>query len=187
VRPAVDVVTPIVVRGGMARGGVAVRNWGISAWDDDFMVARGLFAIQVSGMAMGRVCSFDSPSDGFRISSNAGVGVSPACLNLTPILSGEHLLWGSGHRGYGLNLLANCSLAYESTIPKVTGTAGDFKLGSTSATAFYFDATYGRYVGGIPAAAREWWAMATPQQGGGYGGNAHQPDRNSHIVRLKDP
>jgi hypothetical protein len=182
---AVDVVTPIVVRGGMARGTVAVRNWGVSAWDDDFMVVEGGFAIQVSGMVMGRVCSFDSPLDGFRISSNAGVGASPACLNVIPTSSDKHLLWGSGHLGYGLNLLPNCSLAYEKTIPTVTGAAGDFKLGSASATAFYFDEVTGKYVRGITAAAGGWAAMATAQPRG-YGGNAHQPDRNSHIVRIKD-
>jgi hypothetical protein len=90
----------------------------------------------------------------------------------------EGLLWGTGNAETTLHLIDDTTIQILETIPIAVSAAGDFILANGNARAF--DETTGLYTAPI---AQTWTAFqaATP---GGFGGNAHNPTSNTHLVTI---
>ena len=150
--------------------------------DHDFMVQNGLVTIaQVNGpsqIVVGTACVFDSPTSGVFITSYDGV-------NIRTIEAGTHALWGSGNAQFGVQLDANRSMAYQTNVPTITGALGDFRL-ATATVSRAWDEAIGAYTeaGGPPTRLNTWANLAALIGAGGFGGNAHNVERNIHICKL---
>jgi hypothetical protein len=166
-------------RGGLSLGTVGTRGTAVCIFDDDFMVqGGGGFSIQSVGLQLGAICAFDA------ITPNSGVNIGnfiPSTSQNQNTFMGAHRIWGLGNAGFGLRILGNSTLNYQTTLPTITGALGDFQLGS-SATAYGVD---GSGVVQAPfatggAAGVGWGNVAAAQPAGG-GGNAHNHAQNAHI------
>ncbi|HTQ46663.1 MAG TPA: hypothetical protein VMI75_28110 [Polyangiaceae bacterium] len=87
-------------------------------------------------------------------------------------------IFGNGNAGVGIALSTNAMVTYE-TLPNITGSGGDFRLGDTGA-ARYFDETLGAYSAGKSTT----WANLTASQPSGFGGHAHNPSENAHLIVI---
>jgi hypothetical protein len=144
--------------------------------DNDFMVQGGNgLLVQVSGALFGTVCVFDSAFDGFRIGAGDAMPSSASCFSLPG--SAEHHLWGDGNKGAGIGVSSGSLLSYEATKPSVSGTQGDFLLSGAQSSRAWNEAL-GTYT---PSLVNTWdnLVAAIPD---GLGGNAHNVERDSHIV-----
>ena len=88
-------------------------------------------------------------------------------------------IFGNGHLGTGLFVGTSSSARWE-IIPNITGTAGDFQLGS-GGRARYFDEGTGTYSN--PAMAETWANLNAPQPGG-FGASAHDLTDEAHLIKL---
>jgi hypothetical protein len=101
-------------------------------------------------------------------------------VSLTSVFSSAPpRLWGSGNAGVGVEIGPGAQLAYRTgTFPTITGHGGDFTLaGATSGRAW--DDAAGAYTIGRTTT---WANLATTVASGGFGGNAHNPMRDAHVV-----
>lgn len=93
-------------------------------------------------------------------------------------------VWGNGSAGFGIHVASNCSFSYNASVsapaPNVTGAGGDFQLGVTASSWFFQVATATYQPAAGPLANT--WANLAAVQPGGFGGSAHEPDRNAHLV-----
>lgn len=183
---ALNLVSPIF-RGGLCLGQVSYRG-GLTTFDNDFMVQGGNgLLIQASGALFGTVCVFDSALDGFRIGTGDGLPSTATCLS-PAVGPGVHRLWGAGNAGAGISISGGSVLSYQSTVPTVTG---KYPLDSVDPAAFHFllagaaksrawDEALGKYTDLLPNTWKNLAAAIAP--GPGFGGNAHNVERNAHIV-----
>ena len=100
-------------------------------------------------------------------------------LLLVSSLASPPRLWGSGNAGVGVEIGPGAQLAYRTgTFPTITGSGGDFTLaGATSGRAW--DDAAGAYT---TAQSNTWANLAATVASGGFGGNAHNPMRDAHVV-----
>ena len=190
---AINLASPIF-RGGLCQDSVFYRG-GITTFDDDFMVQGGKgLLIQASGALFGTVCVFDSALDGFRIGTGDALPANATCFTLA-VGPGLHRLWGAGNAGAGIGISSGSLLSYEATVDPVngvvlgnsltvTGVSGDFLLAG-AATSRAWNEALGTYT---PLLANTWAKLAAaivppgPGIDPGFGGNAHNVERNAHIV-----
>jgi hypothetical protein len=105
------------------------------------------------------------------------------CLSL-PIAaggSGAHQLWGADNAGAGIGVSAGSLLSYQTTVPTVTGAKGDFLLAG-SAKSRAWDESQGKYTDLLTNTWDNLAAAIAPGPLCGFGGNAHNVERNAHIV-----
>lgn len=111
----------------------------------------------------------------------AGSGGSLA-IETQVTAGGGHLVYGSGNAGYGIDWRGlGGSIGYQTTLPTVTGTLGDFSLGgATQARAFDETALagIGQQTALINTASGGWTNMAATIAGGGFAGNARNYEKN---------
>jgi hypothetical protein len=109
-----------------------------------------------------------------------GIGVNGAGL---PAVTLNGALWGTGCAGYGIDAAAGCSPSVTSAnVTKLTNTGGlgAFALGGETATLRAFNDTTGVMTATIAAT---WANFQQTVAGGGFGGCAHNVQRNSHLVK----
>jgi hypothetical protein len=170
------VVTAIAtVRSGLLLGARLQLNGGQPIFDNDFMVQGNRISVQNSAPIFGTTCVFDAVGDAFTVGS-----AEPPCAMVSSTqLSGAHQLWGAGNTGVGMRLGGGSQFMYVTTIPTVTGAGGDFILaGAASSRAW--DEAVSAYTALIP---NSWVTLAAAIGAGGFGGSAHNVERNAHIVR----
>lgn len=111
--------------------------------------------------------------------SSSSAGFTGGCTLLSATIGlGAHQLYGAANAGAGLFVAPGCSFSYVSTVPVIAGALGDFKLGAaTSARAF--DDSTGAYTALLIANT---WANVPVAVPAGFGGNAHDPVSNAHIL-----
>jgi hypothetical protein len=167
-------------RAGITLGEISYRG-GIAVFDDDFMSQGGVgFRIQGSGILFGSVCAFDSSEAGVHLGLTSAWPCSAACMNLLEA-SKQHRIWGANNAKGGVGVSGGSVLIYESNPPTITGMTpelDDFLLaGSSSSRAF--DESLG-----LPTSKRanSWKNLALPIPAGGFDMNAHNFERNAHIV-----
>ena len=124
--------------------------------------------------------TFVAPGGHGVFAGGTGVGYIGGTVWLTSVFSGEPpRLWGSGNAGVGVEIGPGAQLAYRTgTFPTITGSGGDFTLaGATSGRAW--DDAAGAYT---TAQSNTWANLAATVASGGFGGNAHNPMRDAHVV-----
>lgn len=94
-------------------------------------------------------------------------------------LTGGGAVFGSGSPGFGICISAGSRCVCESP-PNVTGDLGDGMIGYAS-DAWYFDRVAGIYNPAVGPIAFS-WANFNAAQPAGFGGNAHDPSADAHIV-----
>jgi len=85
---------------------------------------------------------------------------------------------GSGNAGVGIRVGRGRTVTSYIT-PKITGTGGDFALDQDTSDWAWNNAT-GAYI--ATPVANTWANLATNLTGGGFGGSAHAPRSNTHLV-----
>jgi hypothetical protein len=98
-----------------------------------------------------------------------------------PFDSAGSVVWGSGNAGAGIAVSSPVFVATTNTY--VTGAAGDFIMATTfggfANVAFAFNIATGAYIS--PPIACSWANLFAPTPAG-FGGGAHRPENNSHIM-----
>lgn len=171
------------IEGGLLKSGVlTVLNSAAVTLDADVLIQGG--AVNVgnnSTVSLGRCGIFDSAGDAFTVGisdTTAKKGGTSTARLQTGVFS-SHALYGSGNTGVGLVVGAGALFLYETTVPVIAG-ASDFKVGGAT-SGFGFDMTTGLYVG---PTTFTWAHLATAiGVGTGFGDNAHNPDKNAHVVK----
>lgn len=116
------------------------------------------------------------------LANHAGPPSNGSCFGPVwnnPSAEGASRLWGANNAGLGVAISAGSTMSYRAaTLPTVTGAGGDFTLGA---------ATQGRAwdeAGSAYTALRNltWANLAAAIGAAGFGGNAHNVQRNSHLV-----
>lgn len=158
--------------GGLVIGGTAVGSAGFFN-GQVYVDADCLF--QASVLSVGCLVG---GTFGFFDSMSVGVQVSSFALFKHNTIVGSSI-YGQGNAQYGVALSAgsnfNCT---GSTVPTVTGTSGDFQMnGSTTACAWNPQGNF--WTSGINCT---WANLAAAISAGGFGGTAHIPDSDCHIV-----
>jgi len=96
-------------------------------------------------------------------------------------LTGGGPVFGSGSPGFGICISAGSRCVVESD-PNVTGALGDGMIGYAS-DAWFFDRATALYAPGAGPIAFSWVNFAAAQPTG-FGGDAHDPSADSHIMRA---
>jgi hypothetical protein len=151
---------------------------------DDVMLQdvgmRGQNLIIEAASVFDSVATFLAPGGHGVFAGGIGVGYIGGTVSLTSVFSGQPpRLWGSGNAGVGVEIGPGAQLVYRTgTFPTITGLGGDFTLaGATSGRAW--DDTAGAYT---TARSTTWANLATTIASGGFGGSAHNPMRDAHVV-----
>lgn len=127
------------------------------------------FSVEVGGL--------DHPGNGVMIFSSADV------INKT-LSSGGNAIWGSGNTSHGIFVEANSFFGYTTTVPTVTGTAGDFALGKETQTQSYaFNPATQAYT---TARNNTWTNISTSIDSGGFGGSAVDPRTGARLIDFTD-
>ena len=117
---------------------------------------------------------------------------SAACFSDAPA---EHLLWGAGNKKGGVHVAGGSVLCYPRNVPKVTGMrpgVDDF-LAAGAATGRAFNEATGLPT--TPKIPNSWERLSAPivplnpppVGEPGFGGNAHNFERDAHIVLRDQP
>jgi hypothetical protein len=152
------------------------------------------FVLLVDGGAfayLGAVAFFDNQisedtafGDGCAVGDAQGNGINgPARIELVAFEALDPLVWGNGNVGHGLSMGVGSSVNIDTAVPTptITGVTGDVRFGSspTDTVGVFYNAVTLVQSAAIPIS----WANFNAVQPGGFGGNAHQPEKNNHIVR----
>lgn len=137
----------VIVASGLSLGDVFT---GFVVLDADFLVQGAILRVTMGACRMGLVGVYDSPSDGcvvgsFDANHFPGAGVT----NVTSHYP-AHLLYGSGNAGVGLRVGAGGQFCYASTIPAITGSGGDFRVGNSSLAFSGVDQTWTNFAAAKP-------------------------------------
>lgn len=164
--------------------GIQCNGGGTVFLADDVMLQdvgmRGQNLIIEAASVFDLSATFVAPGGHGVFAGGTGVGYIGGTVSLTSVFSGEPpRLWGSGNAGVGVEIGPGAQLAYRTgTFPTITGSGGDFTLaGATSGRAW--DDAAGAYT---TAQSNTWANLAATVASGGFGGNAHNPMRDAHIV-----
>ncbi len=104
----------------------------------------------------------------------------PTTALLRTILYGDHALYGSGNAGFGVDVGPSGKFTYTTNIPTLTGSTGDFVLAKSN-LARAWDETRKEYTSPITTT---WANLALAIGSGGFGGNAHNVERDAHIIGI---
>lgn len=159
--------------------------------DYDFISDNYVFVVNAGALGfIGSAGIFDNQisedteaGDGIILGGASGQGlVSPANLQITTWQDPSPLLWGNGNIGHGISFGTHSSLTIDEGVPTpiVTGILGDWLFGpsDTDNSGIYYDAI--TLAPSAPLATT--WANLNLAQPMGFGGSAHQPAKNNHIV-----
>ena len=108
-------------------------------------------------------------------SQNAGITGS---FGVTAI---NAAVYGSGNAGVGLEIQRGATASVTGTSITVTGTLGDFRLATNGSSQAYPFINSSNVYGAAPI-AQTWTNFNASIVGGGFGGNAHNLQDNSHLV-----
>jgi len=178
------VTTSLFWNGGLLRaGGLTVRASSRAYFDYDFMVFGGP-GINVYG---GTLCAASMAV--FNVAGNGiTVGVTPLQIGdisngiiSQVVSSGVNALWGKDNTAKGIRFLANTTMRYQTLAGMtLTGATGNFTFGPAGDFGSSFDPATGLV---SPQTIASTWAnLGTAIGLGGFGGNAHNYQINSHIV-----
>lgn len=158
-----------------ATGGA--RFFAGGALDGDFMVCGGPIKLRGSGLDVGTACVFDSPGDAVIVGEGP-FGNPLTDLSVRDMIHGEHALWGSGNSGVGVRIGVGSSASYQTNVPTLTGTAGDFLTGD-AATARAWDDPGNAYTA---LRACTWANVGATIAAGGFGGSCHNVQADAHLL-----
>jgi hypothetical protein len=169
---------------GSVFGGIQCLGGGVVFLANDVLLQdvgiRGQNLIIEAASVFDSVQSTVAPGGHGVFAGGIGIGYIGGTVALTSFFSSEPpRLWGSGNVGAGVAIGPGAQLAYRTgTFPTITGQGGDFTLaGATSGRAW--DEAAGAYTTGRNTT---WANLATTVASGGFGGNAHNPMRDAHVV-----
>lgn len=177
--------------GALGAGVVHANARSIISLDFDWISDNYSFAIDSGAYGyIGSAGLFDtlvsedtSNGDAVLVGDISGQAISgPSNLELQQNQDASPLLWGNGNTGHGIALGVNSSVNIGAGVPTptITGLLGDWRFGSqvTELTGIAYDAT--TFAPGAPLACT--WVNLDLPQPAGFGGAAHHPPKNNHIL-----
>ena len=144
------------------------------------------FVAGSSGTLFIGTCAVENAVTGAVLNANGdGISSSPGGFGAGFVLTGHSYvsgvsssIVGTSNAGVGWRV-ARGRTDVVATVPLVTGTGGDFAL-DVDTTAVGFDVATGAYA--TSAIACSWAHLAAAFGGAGFGGGAHDPSTNTHLV-----
>jgi hypothetical protein len=172
------------VSSGGVFGGIQGLGGGVVFLADDVMLQdvgmRGQSLIIEAASVFDSVHSSVAPGGHGVFAGGIGIGYIGGTVALTSFFSSAPpRLWGSGNAGAGVAIGPGAQLVYRTgTFPTITGQGGDFTLAGATSGRAWDDATAAYTTG----RSTTWANLATTVASGGFGGNAHNPMRDAHVV-----
>jgi hypothetical protein len=161
----------LTIYGGLCLGmEVSSQGTGFLYMDGD-VLCQGATIVPGSQAYFGAVGVFDSPAEGVWV--NAGT-----VFYLRSIYDAASGLYGDGNVGAGLYLAERSAFLCTGVVPNIWGTGGQFSMNG-SATARAWDEAGGAYTA---ARACTWANLAATIAGGGFGGNAHNVEKQCSLL-----
>ena len=177
---------------GLMRSGGIIARQGEVIIDGDLLSQTAPLLLAGGSVVIGAMAVFDAatlaggnPRGSGIVVGGTGNGTrnSGAALRIQTSSHGVAAIYGSGNAGYGLdvfpthrvNVVSGATLA-------ITGTSGDFILGSDATNTTYATKATGSTVPAYGLAITPSWTNFAAAQPGGFNGNAHNISEDAHLI-----
>ena len=178
---------------GRTSSGGVITQVGKMIVDGDYIQEGKAITLAGGDVVLGAVAVFDAAVSAAGNPRGSGIVVGPTGSTTFPsgvnvrvqtVSHGTPALYGSGNAGYGLDIFPTRQVNVVSgTTLVITGTGGDFLLGSDATNITYATKATGSVAPVYGLAITPTWTNWGTAQSAGFGNNAHNVSEDAHLIQ----